>query len=251
MGPLERAITEVGRPGGAIERSTRAQSALQEVMRSLLVLSGLGIESMVRDIGWRFMDAGRRLERSLQLLSLLRRTVCSVRGDAADSMMLESVLTTAESIITYRLRYRARAQLETVLELLLLDPGNPRSLAYQLERLTEDLEVLPHGDDLRLSPERRMVLATHTDLRLAEIGSLVGEQAPVADVTADGITASRPRLDAFLLDLHTPPVGGRRRGRSRPLRARHADVLAGRTGRRAAIDGAAVRRGGRLTGQAV
>ena len=72
VGPLERAITEVGRPGGATERSTRAQSALQEVMRSLLVLSGLGIESMVRDIGWRFMDAGRRLERSLQLLSLLR-----------------------------------------------------------------------------------------------------------------------------------------------------------------------------------
>jgi uncharacterized circularly permuted ATP-grasp superfamily protein/uncharacterized alpha-E superfamily protein len=202
VGPLERAITEVGRPGGAIERSTRAQSALQEVMRSLLVLSGLGIESMVRDIGWRFMDAGRRLERSLQLLSLLRRTVCSVRGDAADSMMLESVLTTAESIITYRLRYRARAQLETVLELLLLDPGNPRSLAYQLERLTEDLEVLPHGADLRLSPERRMVLAAHTDLRLAEIGTLVAEQVPVADVTVDGITAARPQLEAFLLDLH-------------------------------------------------
>jgi hypothetical protein len=54
-----------------------------------------------------------------------------------------------------------------------------------------------------LSPERRMVLAAHTDLRLAEIGSLVGEQVPVADVTVDGVTASRPRLDAFLLDLHT------------------------------------------------
>ncbi len=201
VGPLERAIAQAGRPGGAIERSTRAQSALQEVMRSLLVLSGLGVESMVRDIGWRFMDAGRRLERSLQLLSLLRQTVCSVRGDAADSMMLESVLTTAESIITYRLRYRARAQLETVLELLLLDPGNPRSLAYQLERLSEDLEVLPRGADLRLSDERRMVLAAHTDLRLAEIGRLVGGVAPVAEST-DGIVASRPQLDAFLGDLH-------------------------------------------------
>jgi uncharacterized circularly permuted ATP-grasp superfamily protein/uncharacterized alpha-E superfamily protein len=206
VGPLERAITQVGRPGGATERSTRAQSALQEVMRSLLVLSGLGIESMVRDIGWRFMDAGRRLERSVQLLSLLRHTVCAVRGDAADSMMLESVLTTAESIITYRLRYRARAQLETVLELLLLDPGNPRSLAYQLERLTEDLEVLPRGADLRLSEERQLVLAAHTDLRLAEIGSLVRDQAAVAPVAGppiDGVTATRPQLDAFLLDLHT------------------------------------------------
>jgi uncharacterized circularly permuted ATP-grasp superfamily protein/uncharacterized alpha-E superfamily protein len=206
VGPLERAITQVGRPGGATERSTRAQSALQEVMRSLLVLSGLGIESMVRDIGWRFMDAGRRLERSVQLLSLLRHTVCAVRGDAADSMMLESGLTTAESIITYRLRYRARAQLETVLELLLLDPGNPRSLAYQLERLTEDLEVLPRGADLRLSEERQLVLAAHTDLRLAEIGSLVRDQAAVAPVAGppiDGVTATRPQLDAFLLDLHT------------------------------------------------
>jgi uncharacterized circularly permuted ATP-grasp superfamily protein/uncharacterized alpha-E superfamily protein len=206
VGPLERAITQVGRPGGATERSTRAQSALQEVMRSLLVLSGLGIESMVRDIGWRFMDAGRRLERSVQLLSLLRHTVCAVRGDAADSMMLESVLTTAESIITYRLRYRARAQLETVLELLLLDPGNPRSLAYQLERLTEDLEVLPRGGDLRLSEERQLVLAAHTDLRLAEIGSLVRDRAAVAPVAGppiDGVTATRPQLDAFLLDLHT------------------------------------------------
>jgi len=205
VGPLERAITQFGRPGGATERSTRAQSALQEVMRSLLVLSGLGIESMVRDIGWRFMDAGRRLERSLQLLSLLRHTVCDVRGDAADSMMLESVLTTAESIITYRLRYRARAQLETVLELLLLDPGNPRSLAYQLERLTEDLEVLPRGADLRLPEERRMVLAAHTDLRLAEIGSLVRDQAAVAAAgpPIDGLTATRPSLDAFLLDLYT------------------------------------------------
>jgi predicted component of type VI protein secretion system len=93
-----------------------------------------------------------------------------------------------------------------VLELLLLDPGNPRSLAYQLERLTEDLEVLPRGADLRLSAERQLVLAAHTDLRLAEIGSLVGDQgavAPVAGPPIDGVTATRPQLDAFLLDLHT------------------------------------------------
>src|SRR6202044_2219998 len=100
-------------------------------------------------------------------------------------------------------RSRAGAQLETVLELLLLDPGNPRSLAYQLERLTEDLEVLPQGDDLRLSNERRLVLAAHTDLRLAEIGPLIPTQAPVDAVTVDGVTATRPQLDAFLLDLHT------------------------------------------------
>ena len=202
VGPLQRALIQLGPSAGAGAPGAATQAALQEVMRSLLVLSGLGIESMVRDIGWRFMDAGRRLERSLQLLSLLRHTVTRVRDDAADSMMLESVLTTAESIITYRLRYRARAQLETVLELLLLDSGNPRSLAYQLERLSEDLDVLPSGDDVRLSPERRLVLAAHTDLRLSELGALAGGQTAVTARGTDGVIATRPRLQGFLDELH-------------------------------------------------
>jgi uncharacterized alpha-E superfamily protein len=111
--------------------------------------------------------------------------------------MLESVLTTSESIITYRLRYRARAQLETVLELLLLDPGNPRSLAYQLERLSENLEVLPRGREVRLTEERRLVLAAHTELRLADLAVLAAGAAPEA-----GPAAPRLELAAFLDDLH-------------------------------------------------
>ena len=199
VGPLERAIAQMTRAGtgGRREPRTVAQSALQEVMRNLLVLSGLGIESMVRDLGWRFMDAGRRLERSLQLLTLLDRTVTTARGEAADSMTLESVLSTAESIITYRLRYRARAQLETVLELLLLDPGNPRSLAYQLDRLQEDLEVLPGAAGVRLGAERRLVLAAHTELRLADLSILADGAEP-----ADGQTLAREALAELLGDLH-------------------------------------------------
>jgi uncharacterized circularly permuted ATP-grasp superfamily protein/uncharacterized alpha-E superfamily protein len=189
VGPLERAISELD--GDSVELHTRAQSALQEVMRSLLVLGGLGIESMVRDIGWRFMDAGRRIERSIQLLTLLLATVTEVRGTATDSLMLESVLTAAESIITYRFRYRSRAQLETVLDLLLLDSGNPRSLAYQLDRLTEDLDVLPPSAEGRLREEQRVVLAAYTDLRLADLAAIV--------VPDEG--GRRPELERFLIAL--------------------------------------------------
>ena len=122
------------------------QTALQRVMQGLLALHGLTGESMVRDVGWRFMDGGRRIERAVQLLSLLRATVTEARGTATDSLVLESVLLSAESIITYRRRYRSQAQLQTLLDLLLLDAGNPRSLAYQLERLTEDLDALPTAE---------------------------------------------------------------------------------------------------------
>lgn len=128
----------VGRPTSANHRAT-----LGRVMRGLLALSGLASESMVRDPGWRFMEIGRRIERSLQLVRLLRACVGEERGRATDSLLLESVLVAAESIITYRRRYRSQAQPATVLDLLLLAPENPRSLSFQVQRLAEEVGVLP------------------------------------------------------------------------------------------------------------
>jgi uncharacterized circularly permuted ATP-grasp superfamily protein/uncharacterized alpha-E superfamily protein len=186
VGPLDRAISELG--GADADQQARVQAALQQVMQSLLALDGLGIESMVRDLGWRFMDAGRRIERSIQLTTMLRATVTQARGTATDSLVLESVLSAAESIITYRFRYRSQAQLETLLDLLLLDPGNPRSLAYQLDRLTDDLDALPIPSERRLREEQQLVLEASTALRLADLATLAVEQE-------DG---QRSALDAFL-----------------------------------------------------
>ena len=63
------------------------------------------------------------------------------------------MLVAAESIITYRRRYRDKAQVGTVLDLLVLDEDNPRSLAYQLDRLDEDLLQVPGGGGAS-GPER-------------------------------------------------------------------------------------------------
>ncbi len=195
IGPLERTLPDLQVPFADI--GGHSQAALQQVIQSLLALGGLGVESMVRDLGWRFMDAGRRLERSLQLLSLLRATMLEARGTATDSLVLESVLSAAESIITYRFRYRSHAQPETVLELLTLDPGNPRSLAYQLQLLTEDLDALPLGTDPLLRPEQRLLLEAFTSLRLSDPATLVLEDA-------DG---HRPALVALLARLRELLLG--------------------------------------------
>ena len=189
IGPLERVLDELRLP--LHEPQRHSQAALQQVIASLLALGGLGVESMVRDLGWRFMDAGRRLERSVQLLSLLQATLEQSRDTAMDSILLESVLSAAESIITYRFRYRSHAQLETVLELLLLDQGNPRSLVYQLDRLVEDLEALPLGGRTRMRQEQRLVLEAATILRLADPTEL-------ARVQPDG---TRPALSRLLDQL--------------------------------------------------
>jgi uncharacterized circularly permuted ATP-grasp superfamily protein/uncharacterized alpha-E superfamily protein len=174
IGPLERTLAELGTPLDG-DPQAHSQAALQRVMQSLLALSGLGIESMVRDVGWCFLDAGRRLERSLQLLTLIESTLLRTRGRATDSLLLESVLGAAESIITYRFRYRSHAQLETVLELLLLDRGNPRSLAYQLDRLTEDFDALPRADERRLREDQRLTLEAYTAVHLADPAELASE----------------------------------------------------------------------------
>lgn len=171
------------------ERQNLVEAKLSRVMQNLLALSGLIGESMVRDPGWRFLDAGRRIERGIQLTGFLSATLAERRGLATDSLLLESTLVATESIITYRRRYRSQAQLETVLDLLLLDAENPRSMAYQVEALGGDVRAFPvHATSGRISTAEKHTLATSTAL-------LLGDTAALATPSPDGFYRS---LIAFL-----------------------------------------------------
>ncbi len=137
---VDRAMTALAADGDDAGALAGTQTA---VLSGMLALSGLAAENMVRDPGWHLMDIGRRLERAQQLTVLLEATMVAARPAAVDSLVVESVLSAAESGITYRRRYRGRTQIGTVLELLLLDEGNPRSVAYQIARMEEGLRSLP------------------------------------------------------------------------------------------------------------
>ena len=189
LAALERDLADGAARGG--DRTAMVVPTLTAVLQRLLALSGLEAESLVRDAGWRIQDAGRRIERALHLASLLRVTVTLERDQATDSLLLESLLTATESIITYRRRYRSRARLATLLDLLLLDITNPRSLAYQLHRLTDDVAAFPAANGERLDPVQRLVLEVSTGVRLADTSVL-------ARTAADG---TRPALDAFLFRI--------------------------------------------------
>ena len=196
IGNLDREIFELNKGVGLNDRQSAVQGALSRAMQSLLALAGLHTESMVRDPGWHFMDAGRRLERALFLTAFLRATLSRENDRATDSLLLESVLTTAESIITYRRRYRSQAQVQTLLDLLLLDGGNPRSLAFQLGCLQNDIAQLPRSLSSvqdRLSAEERLLLEATTALRLADTANL-------ATVNENG---ERLDLVVFLDKLHS------------------------------------------------
>jgi len=165
---VERALTTLREDPD--DQGTTLQNTHTAVLSGMLALSGLAAENMIRDPGWYVMDIGRRLERSLQLVTVLRWALARVAPPAVERQLIESVLQSAESILTYRRRYRGHTRVGTVLELLLLDAGNPRSLAFQLQSLGADLRALPDASGTAL-PDRLLDDLTAT-VRRTDIGDL-------------------------------------------------------------------------------
>lgn len=149
---------------------------LNRVVLDLAALSGLVAESMTRTQGWRLMDIGRRLERSLHTIGLVRSALLPL--SELQGPVLEATLEVADSLMTYRSRYLNNLQLPAVLDLLLTDETNPRSLAYQLVALCGHVEELPRErSQALLSSEQRISLAALNSLRLVDADSLLNMQA--------------------------------------------------------------------------
>jgi uncharacterized circularly permuted ATP-grasp superfamily protein/uncharacterized alpha-E superfamily protein len=144
---------------------------LDRTVLSLAAFGGLAMESVTRGEGWRFLDMGRKLERSMQLIGLLRGTL--VDPAAQEGPLLETLLQIADCSMTYRRRYQESLQPAAVLDLLLADDTNPRSLGFQLAALAEDVEHLPRdANQAGRSSEQRLMLSSLTAVRLADIDHL-------------------------------------------------------------------------------
>ncbi len=144
---------------------------LNQMIVDLSAFSGLGMESMTRGPGWRFLDMGRRLERSLGLIALLRSTLVTVTSE--ENALLEALLEIADSSMTYRNRYLTTLQLPPLLDLLMTDETNPRSVMFQLVALADHVEHLPRDQsDPLLNADQRVMLTALTSLKLADIAAL-------------------------------------------------------------------------------
>lgn len=185
LGGMDRAIAAAAAEYDEFRRSgdapTRADDTVlaatqTQVLAGLLALSGLAAESTVHDIGWTIMDIGKRIERGLGLTALLRSTLTTVRGRAAEQSVTESTLVACESSVMYRRRTRGKISLEAVADLLLFDADNPRSLLYQVESLRTDLKSLPSASGT--SRPERLVEDLVTQLRRIDPADLetTGEQ---------------------------------------------------------------------------
>jgi uncharacterized circularly permuted ATP-grasp superfamily protein/uncharacterized alpha-E superfamily protein len=189
---VERAMVHRADPPDSLAEGDALLASVQaQTLAGMLTLSGVAGESMVRDVGWTMMDIGKRIERGLWLTALLRDTLTTVRGAAAEQTIIESTLLASESSVIYRRRTVGKVSVAALAELMLFDATNPRSLVYQLERLRADLSELP-GSSGSSRPERA-IAEISTRLRRSHPAELEG-------VTADG---RREELADLLAAVHT------------------------------------------------
>jgi uncharacterized circularly permuted ATP-grasp superfamily protein/uncharacterized alpha-E superfamily protein len=124
-------------------------ATLTACLELLSAFSGMERENINRGSGWLFMSIGRRLERAMYLTRQLREVTTPLAED--DWSFLECLLEVADSSVSYRTRYFTTLQPMAVLDLLMSDDMNPRSLDFQLRHLADLYEKLPRhlADDLQ------------------------------------------------------------------------------------------------------
>lgn len=149
--------------------SGRLHDSISKLIMQLSAFSGLIGENMAHETGWQLLTIGRRLERALNLIDLLRETLVPRYATSTEAQMMETVLTTSNSLIVFRRRYRSFMQLPPILELLLLDESYPRALAYQLRKLKTHIGALPCDHPTgSLRKDEELIAAALNELRTTD-----------------------------------------------------------------------------------
>ena len=195
-----RLLTELDEVALVVEAAGEDQviDAAAAAITPLAGLAGLFTESMVRDPGWRFLDAGRRLERALLVGGFLRSTMAVPLAGWIAAPMDEMVLSAWESLVAYRRRHRSDIEPSALLSLLVLDPSNPRSMRAAVDQLAADLAALP---------------------------SSAPEVGPVDGAASAAVAEARRLLDGADADRLAAVLDGRRAGMERLVTEVHGELL--------------------------
>lgn len=127
------AISDTLRPGDDAAR------ALSVLLHKITGFNGLVHENMHRSSAWRFLTLGRALERADGAAAVIE--TCATTDPEAG--LLDLALEYGDSRITHQRRYRSHANRDSVVDLLGLDPQNPRSILFQITAMRRIASDLP------------------------------------------------------------------------------------------------------------
>jgi len=175
---------------------------LDRTINAMMTLAGFTLDGMTRDDGWRLLSIGRRLERlAFQCLAL-----GTAMGEGRHSG-LGWLLELSDSTVTYRSRYLARPEWLPVLDLLVTDSLNPRSVMFQASGILNYLNKLEHvygacgADELRPACERLDALSVdQLDPASPQLLALIDELRSLAFRLSDGLA------ERFFNHVHDEPA---------------------------------------------
>ena len=184
---------------GQRERMGEALSTLNQMISHLSGFAGLASESMTRGPGWHFLDLGRRIDRAQNLLRLIELLLVPYAKNSRQ--LLEALLDICDSSMTYRYRYLMSYEIGPVLDLLVVDPSNPRGLAFQFVQILQHLDALPAADKAEVARYRKKITECRGNLRLFDADAL-GEDIVTDESGKEERAILRSRLREFSLQLH-------------------------------------------------
>ncbi len=175
--------------------SSGIRSYLDALIRRAAALSGLSAENMTRGSNWLFFDTGRRIERADHATWLVRQLLSSQEDDVEH---IQHALEIADSAMTYRYRYLNVFQVPSAIDLLLLDPTNPRSTAFQVTTILRHALSLPKITPIQqrnfvktIATEARDLIVNASPMALAQVDESGRRTALAALSDATGEIMSR------------------------------------------------------------
>src|SRR6478736_6935838 len=113
--------------------AVEAARILETLSGHMAAMTGAQTDRMTRDDGWRLLSTGRHLER---LAFLAHALACAFEtGAVADEAGYEAVVALFDSTITFHSQYQQRHDVPALLDLLVMDRDNPRSLGWVAQTL--------------------------------------------------------------------------------------------------------------------
>ncbi|MEM9324526.1 MAG: circularly permuted type 2 ATP-grasp protein [Bacteroidota bacterium] len=174
------------------KRLNSINHSLDNLIVKLMAFYGLTIDSMTREPSWNVFNAGRFLEAAMKSCQTMQGLLIEPKETETERTLLEYLLMINESLITYRYKYRSTIDLSGVLDLLLTDEDNPKSIAYQLAHIDQHLQPVSISEGKGLSTIQKKLLAAQTRVLLSDPRELS---------KIDKSSGKREKLDTFFSEI--------------------------------------------------
>jgi uncharacterized circularly permuted ATP-grasp superfamily protein/uncharacterized alpha-E superfamily protein len=159
--------TAIARFGSGAREPDALIEALEQTIATVAAFAGFAAENTLRGLGWHFLELGRRIERgvgsALAISGVMTGPVAQTEAGLRLALELSDVSGGPVSL-------QFDLDLRRTLHFVLAEPGNPRSLLYQIDRTARHLAAIGEYTG------REVVWAPHAALS-AELAAFPGDAA--------------------------------------------------------------------------